>query len=291
MSTQNTTAAAPILLKRADYDHHPLLERMAMESAVIGYLQNDDSEGDLESRQAATAALTMDIRDNGVMQRGKAVKGPDGRWLLADGRHRGDACAALDIPLPCDEVNEEQARQIIFSSFILARPRSKGAQAWLMVCMNPDVAGTKKGPKAGVSDSIGNTTREELARMAGLSPDLIDQAAQLWTMTKKAPKLRPQVDAAIAAGKGLGGLIAGLSGAAALPTGDDGKPTRPAPSINGYCRTLKTMGTQLGFFAQWGDVAQAEAVEQTAAILRANESARSLFRDALAAADAPAADD
>jgi hypothetical protein len=281
----------PLLLKPADYDHHPLLRRMAMESEVITYLTaNEEDREDLERRESARRALIADIKANGVLERAKVVKGANGRWLLAEGRHRGDACAILGIPLPVEEITEEEARKLIFSTFVLTRPRSKGAKAWLQVNLHPEIANSKQGPK-GNSDSIG-ISREGLAEAAGISPDLIDQACSLYNATQKVPRLRPQIDAAIAAGKGLGALVAGLAGAEALPTGDNGKPTRPAPSLNSYCRTLKTIGTQLGHFAQWGEVDQAEAVEQTAAILRGNESARALFTAALAAADAaPEADD
>lgn len=232
---------------------HPLLARMAMETEVIAYLRTAEGTAEeLESREAARLA---------------------------------------GVALPGVEVTEEEARRIIFSSVAHRRHLSKGAIAWLAVLMHPEAAESRRGrpghsPCSGNSGSVG-ISRAALAAEAGVSLPLIDQACELYNLTKKSGRLRDRIDAAIAAGRGLGGLIAGLAGEEALPVDAEGRKRRPEPGFKGYLRTLGTFKTQLKSAAKWGGENRDAVVTATADFFRENAAAAELFREALDRAARP----
>jgi len=283
-----------IKLNPSDCKPHPLLARMAMEKETIAYLEaNKESDPAkearrvtaLEERKAAREAFLYSIASEGIKDAVKAVKTQDG-WLIADGRHRLEAATIAGKMVPAMEISEEDARSFIMNNLALRRHMKKSNVAWLLLCLHPGLAERKQGPNSDASE----LSRGDHAAAAGVSADLVDQAATLWKLTAKNKSKRAQVDAAISAGKSLGGLIAGFTAIAGQP--EEAPATRAASNINSYSRAIKTIGTQLKLFADWTEDNRAQAVEQTAAILRGNESARALFTAALAAADAaPEADD
>ena len=112
-------------------------------------------------------------------------------------------------------VTEEEGVRIIEGSVIARRHWTKGMKAYFAVLMHPEVATNTKGTGMKErSDSVGTLTREALAAKFGVSADLIDQACKLYERFEHSKSLREAHEKLIWAGFGLGGIIAGLAGAA-----------------------------------------------------------------------------
>lgn len=291
-------------LNVADCRPHPLLERMAMEERTIAYLAESRDPQDRQeaaARSATYEALKASVAEQGVLEPIRVVRTEDGKgWLIVAGRHRWMAAKEAGIFLiPALEMTEDTVANFIQSDTAHRRNMSKGAVAWLLVLLHPEVAGFKVG-RPGNSHSVGvsktptdnshsvGISRADLAKQGGVSPSLLDYACELYRLTVKS-KSRDKVDAAIAAGRGLGRLIAGLKGEESLPKAEDGKATRPDPGLKGYLRSMRTFSTQLKSAGQWPEEQRETAITETAELFRANPEAARLFTEALAAAASEAA--
>lgn len=253
----------------ADTEVHPLLAQTAMLDDAIAYLKKsrDADPDELAQRQAEHDAMLESIRTNGVLEPLYAVLSPGGKWLICDGRHRrAYALEAGHKVVPVIQVQESEARAVILRQNGQRRRQTKSQIGWLAVCVHPEVVECTQG--AGRSDKS-ELSRTALAGLSGVSADVIDQACKLWKLVGKSKKTRAAVEAQIAAGCGLGGIIAGLAGAAALPVDGD-KAKRPASSVPGLCRTLATVSTQLKEWPKWTPEQRELAVTNAASLFNAD---------------------
>jgi hypothetical protein len=113
----------------------------------------------------------------------------------------------------------------------------------------------------------------------------MEQAVKLWSLTGgvRRNKSAAKTDAAIAAGMGLGALIAGLEGAAALED-EAGTRRKPESNLKGYMRSLGTLKTVLGKVHKWSAEQREAGVTATAAFLAANKGVMEFYLEAIAAA-------
>lgn len=274
---------------------------MAMEEEALNYLRSHKEKDPdqekrrikkLEERLAAHQARRASIAAIGVQDPVKVIKDTEG-WLIVDGRHRAADAALAGRDFPAVEVHTEDMLAIIETSYQHARQRSKGAKAWLAVCLYPHIAFTATGrPQTKNIPIPVGITRAELAEQSGVSPDLIDQACALYKLRELFvdagnPAEAARIDASIAAGNGLGAIKAGLEGKSSLPTSEDGIPTRNDPTLKGATRTIATLKTQLTYIDAWGDAGKAAALAQLGDWFRTDDAARALFIKALDVAAGP----
>jgi len=259
-------------------DIHPLLEQAAMLEDAIDYLRKnrDADKAELEEKEMEESALEESIRQDGIREALYGVRRGD-RWLICDGRHRRHyALRHGHTEAPLIEVPESQAREIILRQNAHRRRQSKGQIAWLAVCVTPEVVESRPG---GDSDKSECLTRTALAAQVGVSADSIDQACKLYKLVAKSKKARAAVEAQIAAGCGLGGVIAGLAGS---PKSENAPPPkRPASSLTGFTKTLGTFKTQFKELPQWTPEQQELAQGAWIEWLGADNGARAFFESVI----------
>lgn len=222
-------ATTPMVMDARVLQIHPMLERITMLPEVMARLgqlkvrkpEHDDAG---QALQEDWDAFTEDVRAHGVLERLKVCE-VDGKWLVADGRHRRDAALqAGRFIVPVEVVSEEQALKIIHATVIARRSWTKGMKAYFGVLMYPDVIKNTKGTgmkkrsdsigtlARSDSDSVGiGITRVELARKCGVSADLIDQACEVFAHCERSKKIREKFEWRVFTGElGLGGILAGI---------------------------------------------------------------------------------
>lgn len=282
-------------LNPEDCRPHPMLDRMAMEHAVIGYLGAKKKTAEQAERAEQRLGLVASITRHGVREPIRVTQIEDG-YLIADGRHRWEAAKEAGAMLPAIIISESQVRTTVITSLAQRRHLSKGCIAWLMVSLHPEIADTVVGkPGArivlplGQDDANGHSVsikRHELAAEAGISRSLLNLACKLWGYTKINPDKKDITDAAIAAGIGLGALVAGLGGDDGLPPDGEGGKARPEPHGAGFLKVVATMGTQFRSFQRWKEEHRSSALADTAKLFAQNPHAKEFFAAAIAIAAA-----
>lgn len=270
----------------ADMDFHPLLMQVAMVDDAIAWLKKnrDADPAELAEKEGYRASFIASLKAEGIKTPVAAVR-KGNRWLIVNGRHRvtyGREAGVLTAPVI--EVGEDMARQTVLRENGLTWARTKAAIAWLAVCLTPEVVESKAGGDRD-SDRIGmGITRTALAAQAGVSADLIDQACKLYKLVGKSKTARAAVESQVAAGCGLGGIIAGLAGKP--EPNDDGKVTRPPSSVAGFGRTLSTFKTQLKGWEKWTPEQRDIAVNAAAAVIQKDKAVRDFWLAVFEAANA-----
>lgn len=251
---------APLLILSKDLSHHPLLQRVAMlpdlidRETKLGAAQGKSRAAHKAAAEEMThdfEALVSSVRHHGLRDKLKVVKGPKG-YLVVDGRHRLEvvrtimhrygsshcarALAFREKGIPCELVSEAEVSSIIQDA-VTRRHMSKGARAYLAVLMQPEVAteadkrkkatqfGHGHGPALNAEpDKPSALSAEGLAKKAGVSPRLIDDAIALYRLFEDRKDLRKKFEDAIWVGAGLAKLRAGIDGYLATGTDPDEEP-------------------------------------------------------------------
>lgn len=226
---------APLLIKLGDLKFHPLLTRVSMLPDLIEReTKLGNAQGKSRGAHKAAAeemrhdfeALVESISKHGVRDRIKVIKSAKG-WQIVDGRHRFEAASkvakmafgdekretiahriAID-GIPCEEVTEADVVPIIMDA-VTRRHMSKGARAYLAVLMEPEVAAATQGKRTDLSTSA--FSAEVLAKRAGVSPRLVEDAIHLFRLFEKRKDVRKKFEDAIWVGAGLAKLRAGIEG-------------------------------------------------------------------------------
>jgi hypothetical protein len=218
---------------------HPALERVTLMPEVIARLRKQkvkkpEHHEKIKELELEWSAFLASLEDEGILDPLKVIIGTS---TVADGRNRLMGAMELKMPeVPIQYVTEEEAHRIIEATVIGRRHMSKGAKAYFAVVMHPEVAASKVGRPAN-SDSVG-ITRSSLADKFGVSSDLIDQACKLYMAFEDSKTLREAHEKLIWAGFGLGGILAGVAGAA--HTG--GKGISTSNYATGFVRRFATLG-------------------------------------------------
>ena len=233
--------APKLYIEVKDLRFHPLLKRVGLLPDLIAREEKlGKAQGKSRGAHKAAAeemghdfaALVESIRKHGIRERIKVLKTPKG-WQIVDGRHRYEAAkevihlygkeanepaaqALAAHGLPCEEVAEADVVPIIMDA-VNRRHLSKGARAYLAVLMFPEAAKeAAKRIKAGTPSAF---SAEGLAREAGVSPRLIEDAIGLYHAFAEREDVRQRFEPAIWVGAGLAKLRAGIKGF--LTTGED----------------------------------------------------------------------
>lgn len=272
-------AAKPVIIAMQDLKFHPLLKRVGLLPQLIerevklGKAQGknraahkhaaDEMSHDFES-------LVASVAKHGIREKLKVVRTAKG-WLIVDGRHRYEAAAEVisrftkttpgqDYPhaemarrfgsegLPCEVVPEESAVDIIMDA-VNRRHLSKGARAYLAVMMHRETIKDGPGRKSRTECGI---TAPELAREAGVSLRLMEEALALHKTFMAREDLRKRFEAAIWIGAGLNKLIAGVE--AYLKTGQEPDETPETETQRQARIALERVETALG---KWTGVSTA----------------------------------
>lgn len=262
-------AEAPLLIQSGSLTFHPLLQRVAMLPDLIDReTKLGNAQGKSRAAHKAAAAdmehdfdaLIVSIRKHGIREKIKVVKGPKG-YLIVDGRHRMEAVREIihrhgsthcpmalrfrDQGVPCELVAEEEVASIIQDA-VTRRHMTKGARAYLAVLMKPEVATEadkrKKATQFGGSalnaePQPSALSAEALAKQAGVSPRLIEDAIALYRLFEKRRDLRKKFEDAIWVGAGLAKLRAGIDGY--LATGEEPDETPETPEAHEKRMSLK----------------------------------------------------
>lgn len=210
-----------------------------------------------EEMQHDFRSLVHSIARHGIREPLKVVRTPAG-WQIADGRHRFEAARVVvrnysglghsdeaaretahcfeTIGLPCEEVAAADVVPIIMDA-VNRRHLSKGARAYLAVLMFPEAALLEKrgGDRSKTAQNAVLVTpsktaqnavllptafsAENLAREAGVSPRLIEDAIGLYHAFAEREDVRKRFEPAIWVGAGLAKLRAGIKGY--LATGEE----------------------------------------------------------------------
>ena len=243
--------AKPLLTPLTDLKFHPLLKRVAMLPALI---ERETKLGNAQGKSRAAhkaaaeemahdfAALVESISRHGVRERIKVLMTPKG-LVIVDGRHRYEAaCQVAKMSyaepqreaiarklatdgIPCEIVTENDVVPIIMDA-VTRRHMSKGARAYLAVLMEPEVAADAKDrQKQGAPSAF---SAEGLAKRAGVSARLVEDAIALFRIFEKRGDARKKFEDAIWVGAGLAKLRNGIEGFLATGKEPDEEPETPA---------------------------------------------------------------
>lgn len=241
----------PLLIPLPDLKFHPLLKRVAMLPALI---ERETKLGNAQGKSRAAhkaaaeemahdfAALVESISHYGVRERIKVLITPKGR-VIVDGRHRYEAAVKVakmtygdakreaiarkleHEGIPCEIVSEGDVVPIIMDA-VTRRHMSKGARAYLAVLMEPEVAADAKDrQKQGAPSAF---SAEGLAKRAGVSARLVEDAVALFRIFEKRGDVRKKFEDAIWVGAGLAKLRNGIEGFMATGKEPDEEPETPA---------------------------------------------------------------
>jgi hypothetical protein len=222
---------APLTIRLSELKFHPLLTRVAMLPDLIEReTKLGNAQGKSRGAHKAMAeemkhdfeALVESVAKYGIRERAKVLRTETG-WQIVDGRHRfgaasevvkrfGESEVARRIAnegIPCEEVTEADVVPIIMDA-VTRRHMSKGARAYLAVLMEPEVAtDAKSREKAGKPSAF---SAEGLAKRAGVSPRLVEDAIALFRIFEKRKDVRKKFEDSIWVGAGLAKLRAGIEG-------------------------------------------------------------------------------
>jgi|GEM_PF-2745246 len=250
--------------------------------------------------KAEHTALNTSLDDLGILEPIKAYR-EGARWVAVDGRHRIEWQTKTDPSgeVPLILISKEDADKIIEASVIGRRHWTKGQRAWLGVMQHPEVCEAGEGrPKN--SDSVGvSLNYTTLADRIGVSPDVVNQAGQLYRLffapgakvgspaAIEAAALKAKYEHLIWGGAGLGGVLAGIAGGEA--TGDKPKAQTGFHHLDAPLASLGRLGKVWG---KWNPEEQAKAQALIVARVRGTKEApgwpeefRTALAEALAAAD------
>jgi hypothetical protein len=293
----------PLLVPSAALAFHPLLKRVAM---LPDLMERERKLGKIQGKnrgahQAAAAelgddfeALIVSIRTHGLREKIKVVKGQPG-YLIVDGRHRmeavrvivkrylGEGCAVArrfaEQGVPCELVAEAEVTAIIQDA-VTRRHMSKGARAYLAVLMQPEVATEEKRSRGGIKTALNAVliTAEALAKRAGVSLRLIEDAIALYRKFEERKDVRKKFEDAIWVGAGLATVKAGIEGY--LATGQDPEGKRETEEEKKARLSSQWLYTGLGYFNRigryWEEYGRLDEDQEKALIERATE----VFREA-----------
>jgi hypothetical protein len=232
-----------ILKQTAFLTLHPLLAHILLVPDVAKGLRKQkikkpEHHGAAQDLEDDWQAFLDSIRRDGIKEPLKVIEGTE---IVADGRHRLMAARELSLDqVPVNEVSEVEALKLMESTISARRHMSKGQRAYAAVCLHPYVTEYKKGGdrKSDQTDSVGLISRAALGQRFGVSDDLINQACKLYTAFDDSKTLREAHEKLIWAGFGLGGILAGVAGAA--HTG--GKGISTSNYATGFVRRFATLG-------------------------------------------------
>lgn len=241
----------PLLIPLDDLKFHPLLKRVAMLPALIEReTKLGNAQGKSRSAHKAAAeemaqefeSLVESVSRVGVRDKIKVVLTLKG-YQIVDGRHRYEAASQVakmsyadperdaiarklaTDGIPCEIVTENDVVPIIMDA-VTRRHMSKGGRAYLAVLMEPAVATEAKDrEKAGKPSAF---SAEGLAKRAGVSTRLLEDAIALFRIFEKRGDVRRKFEDAIWVGAGLAKLRNGIEGFIKTGKEPDEEPETPA---------------------------------------------------------------
>lgn len=222
-------------------DHYPLLERISLvneaSASLLGTHHGDPGRKERGQELAEDwAAWVEEIRQNGVREPLRVIRRPVGEadcrplpgYWVVDGRHRLAACAEIGkTVLPCIEISEDDAKEVIDGMVIARRHCTKSQRAWFAVILHPEVAGDVHGKigKNRPAVAAGLIAQPELAARFGVSERLLRDAIELYRGLEKYPQHRDRFEPSIWGGASLEHVLRGFN---AIDAGTSG-PSIPAP--------------------------------------------------------------
>ncbi len=246
---------------------HPLLARITTlpEMAELYYKRAKDGgkarQEHLEKAEEVReefAALVESIKLHGVREPLRV----SGNFIV-DGRHRWLAALEAGVMVPVREVDAAEIPDVIQDA-VTRRHFSKGALAYMTVILHPEIADSKKGnPQLQDSKNIDKSqmTTElsigEWAAKIAVTRQLLTQAVELYRLVSRYKSQQLVTDAAVWAGKGLGGILAGLKGnKEALDAGKDLPPDALIEKrVIEYDKlAVRTATTVLTIAQNWGKI-------------------------------------
>lgn len=240
--TASAPAKSPVVIHLAieQLEHYPLLERISLVNAASAALLSSH-HGDPGRKERGEelaedwAAWVTEIRNHGVREPLRVIRRPVGEadcrplpgYWVVDGRHRLAACAEIGKSvLPCVEITEDEAKEVIDGMVIARRHCTKSQRAWFAVILHPEVAGeVKRGPKGIPAAAAGIISQPDLASRFGVSERLLRDAIELFRGLEKYPQHRDRFEPSIWGGASLEHVLRGFN---AIDAGTSG-PSVPAP--------------------------------------------------------------